>query len=228
MSSETVGKMSTELTGFELSTVFSHSGVSIGSFTSNMIRALFLICVPVARPVFALIRKALGDIETPPLFIETRRGNGYRFVGKVSEEEGATKEASNDSFLAKAYAQKGEFDKAFAALENLPPDDSIRATVLATAGRTDEARKIINGFASSEGGSNSPYWVNTLYAAIGDKEKAFEWLEKSYAMRQADLVSIKIDPALDRLHDDPRYTDLLGRVHLDDPSNVNPLHQTSF
>jgi adenylate cyclase len=118
------------------------------------------------------------------------------------------------SFLAKAYAQKGEFGKAFAALEKNPTDEIDRVYILALAGGEDEARNVTDAFAKSDAGSKNPYCVGAMYAAIGEREKAFAWLEKSYAMRQADLVSIKIDPPLDRLRDDERYRDLLRRVHL--------------
>ncbi len=90
----------------------------------------------------------------------------------------------------------------------------MRVNILAAAGRAGEGRKFVEVFANSDEAKNSPFKVAGLYAAIGDKEKAFEWLEKSYAMRQADLVSIKIDPALDLLRGDERYTDLLRRVNI--------------
>jgi len=118
------------------------------------------------------------------------------------------------SFLAKAYAQKGDFDKAFAALEKNPTDDINRVFILALAGRVDEARITTEAFAKSDAGNKNPYCVGATYAAIGERDKAFAWLEKSYAMRQADLVSMKIDPPLDNLRDDERFQDLLRRVHL--------------
>ena len=118
--------------------------------------------------------------------------------------------------LARAYAQKGDFEKAFAALEKIPSDNLIRVTILAAAGHAGEGRKFVEAFANSDEAKNSPYKVGCLYALLGDKDVAFVWLEKSYAVRQADLVSMKIDPSLDSLHDDPRYQDLLRRVHLAD------------
>ena len=120
------------------------------------------------------------------------------------------------AFLARAYAQKGDFEKAFAALERLAPGDGTRVMVLAANGRRDEALKITEAVAASDEANKNPYWVGCLYATIGERDKAFEWLEKSYAMRQADLVSIKIDPSLDSLRDDSRYIDLLRRVNLEE------------
>ena len=118
------------------------------------------------------------------------------------------------SLLARAYAQKGDFEKSFTALEKIPSDNLMRVIIFAAAGRTGEARKYAAAFANSDEAKNSPYKAACAYALTGDKETAFAWLEKSYAARQSDLVSMKIDPALDSLHDDARYQDLLRRIHL--------------
>ncbi len=118
------------------------------------------------------------------------------------------------AWLALAHAQKGEFDKAFAELEKLPPDHAMRVTVLLTAGRIAEARKLAETVVNSDAAKNRLYEVAETYAVVGDKEQAFAWLEKSYQIRQANLVSLKVDPALDNLHDDARYQDLLRRVNL--------------
>ena len=120
------------------------------------------------------------------------------------------------AWLALANAQKGDFDKAFAYLEKIAPDNGSRVAVLVAAGRIVEARALAGTLANSDAMKNRPYEVAEIYAVIGDKEQAFAWLEKSYQMRQANLVSIKVDPSLDNLHDDARYVDLLRRVRLAD------------
>jgi TolB-like protein/Tfp pilus assembly protein PilF len=56
-----------------------------------------------------------------------------------------------------------------------------------------------------------PWQVATDNARLGDKEKAFFWLEKCYAERSG-LVFLKVEPALESLHSDPRFTDLMRRV----------------
>ncbi len=56
-----------------------------------------------------------------------------------------------------------------------------------------------------------PWQVATDYARLGDKENAFLWLEKCYSERQG-MEFLKIDPALDSLRSDPRFTDLVRRV----------------
>ncbi len=51
-----------------------------------------------------------------------------------------------------------------------------------------------------------------IYAALGDKDKAFEWLEKGYDERS--LYQIKTDPLYDPVRSDPRFADLLRRMNL--------------
>ncbi|MEP7038177.1 MAG: hypothetical protein ABI891_07530, partial [Acidobacteriota bacterium] len=111
---------------------------------------------------------------------------------------------------------KGDFEKAFAELEKIPSNNEMRIAVLAAAGRADEARKIAETVADSDVAKSNPYRIADNYALLSDKDATFKWLEKSYAMRQANFVSIKVDPYLENLHDDPRYQDLLRRVHLAD------------
>jgi hypothetical protein len=54
-----------------------------------------------------------------------------------------------------------------------------------------------------------------IYLGLGEKENAFEWLEKAYEERSGRLgVSIRVDPMFDALRSDPRFADLLRRMNL--------------
>jgi hypothetical protein len=50
------------------------------------------------------------------------------------------------------------------------------------------------------------------YAQIGDKDKAFEYLERSYERRELWMSYLSVDPLVDPLRDDPRFGELLKRV----------------
>ncbi len=51
-----------------------------------------------------------------------------------------------------------------------------------------------------------------LYARIGDKDKAFEYLGKAYLERSFMIPMIQVAPQLDSLRDDPRYGALVRRI----------------
>jgi TolB-like protein/DNA-binding winged helix-turn-helix (wHTH) protein/Flp pilus assembly protein TadD len=92
------------------------------------------------------------------------------------------------------------------------------ASAYAGVGRTAETRKILRDFEQeSESTYISPYLIATLHAGLGEKDKAFESLEKAYQEKSADLSwHLKADLRLDNLRTDPRYQDLLHRVGVSD------------
>ncbi len=54
------------------------------------------------------------------------------------------------------------------------------------------------------------------YAYLGDKEQAFQWLEKAYAARSEEISYMRVTRCYDSLRSDPRYKDLEKRVGLPD------------
>jgi serine/threonine-protein kinase len=58
------------------------------------------------------------------------------------------------------------------------------------------------------------FQIAEVYAWRGEKNSAFEWLERAYAQRDGGLADIKIDPLLDSLRGDPRYKALLRTMKL--------------
>jgi tetratricopeptide (TPR) repeat protein len=58
------------------------------------------------------------------------------------------------------------------------------------------------------------YQIADVYAYRGESDKAFEWLDRAYRQRDGGLMFVKIDPLLTGLRQDPRYTDVLKKMHL--------------
>ena len=60
----------------------------------------------------------------------------------------------------------------------------------------------------------SPWLVAIVYAELGDKDRAFYWLEKAYEGREHDLAFSNVWPMFDSLRPDPRFKNLINRIGL--------------
>jgi tetratricopeptide (TPR) repeat protein len=126
-------------------------------------------------------------------------------------------------FLALNYAATGRYEEALAATREvtslLPPgkhlwEDLLVACVYATAGRRDEAERILSDYrAKSRREELDPLAMAALRGALGDKDEAFEWLNYGYKERCPGMIWVKVLPELDRLRSDPRFGDLLRRMN---------------
>jgi len=59
-----------------------------------------------------------------------------------------------------------------------------------------------------------PGEIGLWYAALGDKDQAFRWLQRAAAEGAGSLQSIKVDPPFDPIRSDPRFAALLTRLNL--------------
>lgn len=59
-----------------------------------------------------------------------------------------------------------------------------------------------------------PCNVAEAYAWLDDKDKAFEWLNRAYELRDASFMYLTFNPLLRNLRGDPRFDELLGKVNL--------------
>jgi len=64
------------------------------------------------------------------------------------------------------------------------------------------------------GPQEEAYQIASVYAFRGESDKAFEWLDRAYRQRDVSMMFVKIDPLLKSLRQDPRYADLLKKMHL--------------
>jgi tetratricopeptide (TPR) repeat protein len=92
----------------------------------------------------------------------------------------------------------------------------IRAVpTLVALGRAGEARAIVTSeLAKPDEARPDPVAMTHALAALGDRELAFEWIERAFQQRRAELMTILVNHRFDPLRDDPRYAELLVRMNL--------------
>jgi tetratricopeptide (TPR) repeat protein len=69
----------------------------------------------------------------------------------------------------------------------------------------------------------SPWLVSIVYAELGDRDRAFLWLEKAYEGREHDLAFSNVWPMFDKLRSDPRFQDLMRRIGLHEGTSGGPV-----
>ena len=72
--------------------------------------------------------------------------------------------------------------------------------------------------AGARAGNFSPYELASVYLGAGRRDEAIRWLATACDRRDASVLAMKVDPALDPLRNDPRFQALLRRVGLTDAS----------
>ena len=57
-----------------------------------------------------------------------------------------------------------------------------------------------------------PYWLASAYAMEGERDEAFNWLEKAIGLGNENLPWFESNPAWKPLHDDPRFKKIMSQV----------------
>ncbi len=175
------------------------------------------------------VRRA-HELDPLSLIINADLATAYLYAGqyeKAVEQYKKTIELDENfayahSYLGRTYmmmreyeSAAKEYEKAF-ALSRDPRVIMLFACNYSKMGKPDEALKKIEELKIiSQEKYVSPYYFALAYTSLGDKNKAFEWLEKAFAAREGRMTLIKADPLLDNLHSDARFKDLLKRVGLE-------------
>ncbi|MGE3492978.1 MAG: tetratricopeptide repeat protein [Vicinamibacterales bacterium] len=123
--------------------------------------------------------------------------------------------------LGLALTQLGQYDEALLELQTskrLSNDRDVIAALgrlYALMGRRAEAKAALEELhARSRTTFVAAYAVALIHTALGDRDRAFEWLEKAVAERSYWAIYLNVDPALDDLRADPRFDALRARVGL--------------
>src|SRR5713101_353155 len=123
--------------------------------------------------------------------------------------------------LEEVYAQMGKQKEAVAEREkilSLSGSPELAASIeedFSKAGYKGVLQSWLDGLTEiSKHGYVSSYSIAQAYMRMGEKEKAFGWLEKAYEEHDSGLVSLAVEPMFDPVRSDPRFRDILRRMKL--------------
>ncbi|HEX4137324.1 MAG TPA: winged helix-turn-helix domain-containing protein [Bryobacteraceae bacterium] len=125
------------------------------------------------------------------------------------------------AFCAQALEYAGKTEEALAqyrfarvVYSNVPWLAALEATCLARNGRQREARKILEELQLTRKAEYiDAYYMTLLMEALGRREDAFRELERAVDENSAALYILDVDPQMDSLRGDPRFTKLRNRLH---------------
>ena len=122
--------------------------------------------------------------------------------------------------LGDAYLQQRRPTEALAAFRRAAAlnggRDSVQlAYALAATGQHAEAAHLLAALLAAQHAYVPPVPVARAYVALGDADAAFRWLARGFDERAGAMRTIKVSPAFDALHADPRWAPLLRRMGLD-------------
>jgi TolB-like protein/Tfp pilus assembly protein PilF len=124
-------------------------------------------------------------------------------------------------WLGWAHEQRQRYDDAIAQFQQAVVSSeggvlftAALAHAYAAAGRQAEAREVLDRLiARAKTEYVSPYEIATVHAGLGERDRAFEWLEKAYERREPFLTRFRMDPRVWSLRADPRFEQLLRRMN---------------
>lgn len=166
-----------------------------------------------ARQFEASIRQCQWVLETEPNFVTAhfRVGLAYEQLGKYEEAVDAFRSAV-------ALSTEDSKTEAMAAFKGGSDARASLAHTYALMGEREAARSVLAQLEQQARHAYvPPHDFAMIYSALGETDKAFEWLKVAYQERFSLLVLLELDPRFDNLRADPRFTSLLSRIFDDVP-----------
>ena len=114
------------------------------------------------------------------------------------------------------YREKGMYEEAMAESRKVATNQGCEGhlgNLYARAGRVREARKCLREIRQRVNDDGvGAYSMALVHAGLGEKDEAFEWLERAYEVRDQGVVFLKVDPPLTPALGPP-LQDLLRRMN---------------
>ena len=175
-------------------------------------------------------RRRAQELDPLNLSVNTGLGTVYYYSGeydraievfqKTLELDPNFEQALNG--LGDAYMQKGMHEEALPyykkALDSgaaISRSKALLSYAYAKAGNRDQSIRLEQELLdTAKIQFVSPFFIALIHVGRGDKDRAFEWLEKAFSEGDPPLNHINVEPTFNSLRSDPRFTSLLRRMHL--------------
>jgi TolB-like protein/Tfp pilus assembly protein PilF len=179
--------------------------------------------------------------ETNPhrlVAVHTTRGAAYYFgrdYQRAVEECEKAEQLDPKYFMlhfiaGRAHMRLNNYAKAIGHLKlartgtgEMPLMDAALGLAYAVSGKKGLTAKLADQFkAAAKKRYIPPTYFGMLFAGLGDKDKALEWLEKAYEERADGLTWLNVEPMLDDLRSEAKFQDLVRRIGLPASAGANP------
>jgi TolB-like protein len=121
-----------------------------------------------------------------------------------------------DSIVARVYRDRGMYAESIAEWKKMKESPIVLGhggNAYARAGKRTQAQECIRKLKERfERDKLGAYEIALVYAGLGEKDHAFEWLDKAYGVPDKGLTYMKVDPTLDPLRSDSRFQVLLRKM----------------
>jgi TolB-like protein/tetratricopeptide (TPR) repeat protein len=171
------------------------------------------------------------SLRLNPLSIRSHRllGLALTMEGKFEESDRrlrAARALMPDScelawMMAAVYLAQGRFEEALRYARECQSDPPVPrmlamlAEALARVGKEEEARRILHQVEEMSAREFVDPWAFCrMHMSLGESKKAMHFLERSFEERSTLALFASIDPVLQPLRTDPRFHEIIGRLHL--------------
>jgi tetratricopeptide (TPR) repeat protein len=123
-------------------------------------------------------------------------------------------------FLAFIYIHQGKFDKGIEEFKRGSFGDAESLAGLAygyaMAGQKKELNDTLEELKRYPEHNQPFYGLGQVYVALGDKDRAIQFIAKDYALHSSRMNWLKVDPSLDPLRQDPRFKQLMHKMNFEE------------
>jgi len=191
--------------------------------TANDVLARLIVYLGRINEAERQARQAV-DLDPLSVFTQNNLARVLFYAGKLDEADAIARKSAELQPAAAAThrwqtliaAQRGNGETALREAQ-LEPDEGYRRFELALAQYVRGDRVAADAALADlivNGRDNLAYQIAEVYAARGEKDKAFEWLQISFDNHDTGTLTLLVDPLLRGLRDDPRYKNFLAKLGL--------------